>query len=168
MKGGEVIYRDWRPDDPVGDITAMLHAAYRAHALMGFNFTAADQDDATTLQRLSSGRSMVAEMNGRIVGTITLHGPQAADMCLWYREHYSFEQFGVHPSHQKLGIGRELLRRTEERAREAGARELAFDTSEGATDLCRWYAKMDYRFIKHLSKNGKTYRSVILSKALID
>lgn len=162
----QLVFRDWQADDPIPSITELLHAAYGFLARMGFNYTATYQDDATTLRRLQTGSSIVAVSNGTIVGTVTLYAPKPGSTCTWYTHAHYFGQFGVHPDFQKHGIGRELMRRVEQRAREAGATELALDTSEGADHLCRWYQSMGYRFIQHIAWEGKTYRSVILSKTL--
>ena len=162
----QLVFRDWQPNDAIPPITELLHEAYSFLAKMGFNYTATYQDDATTLHRLQSGSSIVAVVNGAIVGTVTLYAPKPGSACAWYTHTPHFGQFGVHPDFQKLGIGRELMRRVEERARDAGATELALDTSEGADHLCRWYQGMGYRFIQHVTWEGKTYRSVILSKML--
>lgn len=162
----QLVYRDWSPDDAIPPITGLLHAAYGFLARMGFNYTATYQDDATTLRRLQSGSSIVAVANGAIVGTVTLYAPKPESSCAWYTHAHYFGQFGVHPDFQKLGIGRELMRRIEQRAREASATELALDTSEGADHLCRWYQSLGYRFVQHIAWEGKTYRSVILSKTL--
>lgn len=162
-----LVYRDWRADDPIPPITELLHAAYAVLAGMGFNYTATYQDDATTLRRLQSGRSFVAVSEGHIVGTITLYLPKpSAAACEWYTHAHSFGQFGVRPDFQGRGIGRELVRLVEEQARRDGAAELALDTSEGADHLCRWYNRLGYRFVQHAQWEGKTYRSVILSKSL--
>ncbi len=135
----QLVFRDWQPDDAIPPITQLLHEAYSFLAKMGFNYTATYQDDATTLRRLQSGSSIVAVANGAIVGTVTLYAPKPRTDCAWYTHAHHFGQFGVRPDFQKLGIGRELVRRIEQRARDASATELALDTSEGADHLCRWY-----------------------------
>jgi GNAT superfamily N-acetyltransferase len=162
----QVNFRDWRPSDSISEITELLHASYGFLARMGFNYTASFQDDATTLRRLRDGFSLMAEQQGRIIGTITLYSPTTETKCEWYARAHHFGQFGVHPDFQKRGVGRELLRLIELRARAHAVTELALDTSEGAEHLCQWYDSLGYRFIQHVSWPQKTYRSVVLSKTL--
>jgi hypothetical protein len=59
-----------------------------------------------------------------------------------------------------------LLKRAEELAVVSGATTLALDTSEGADHLIAFYEKQGFSAVGHVQWNGKTYRSVIMSKAL--
>lgn len=154
--------------DAVPEITAMLHAAYAGLARMGFRYSATHQDDATTLRRLQKGEAFVAEWNGALAGTITLTGPQPDSKCEWYRraEVWSFGQFGVRVDLQRCGIGSELYRRVENRARELGAAELALDTAEGARHLREWYERLGYRVVQEVEWGDTNYRSVVMSKGL--
>ncbi len=54
----------------------------------------------------------------------------------------------------------------EGRAREWGARLIAIDTSEHATDLITLYSKRGYKIVDSVSWPETNYRSVILAKAL--
>ncbi|MGE4064138.1 MAG: GNAT family N-acetyltransferase [Rhodospirillaceae bacterium] len=72
----------------------------------------------------------------------------------------------VSPSRQRRGIGTALMAWSEERARSNGAKEIALDTSEGASHLIRWYTALGYREVDIVQWQGKTYRSLILSKTL--
>jgi GNAT superfamily N-acetyltransferase len=65
-----------------------------------------------------------------------------------------------------LEVGSRLLRHAEERARELGAREIALDTAEGAAHLVRYYEARGYAPAGHVRFEGKTCRSVVLSKRL--
>ena len=40
------------------------------------------------------------------------------------------------------------------------------DTSEGANHLVAWYERVGFLFVESVQLNGKTYRSVIMSKRL--
>jgi hypothetical protein len=54
----------------------------------------------------------------------------------------------------------------ENRDADLGARELALDTAEQAEHLVRYYMNRGYRFIEYIQHEGKTYRSIVLSKAV--
>lgn len=169
MKEGLTI-RAYRPSDAIPQITDLLHVAYAPLAKMGFRYTATHQDDAMTLRRLWSGEAYIAEWGGQMVGTVVLRRPMARSECAWYRQKsvYSFGQFAVHPEQQRKGIGLALMQFIEQRARVLGASELALDTAEGATHLVQWYERLGYRFIEHVSWKDTNYRSVVLSKTLVE
>lgn len=150
--------RELRPDDSVAAITELLHISYASLAAMGFKYLATHQDEATTQQRLQGGISIVAELDGAIVGTATLRAPEAESRCAWYSQSgvWSFGQFAVRPDLQQKGLGARLLRVIEQRAFQNGATELALDTAEGATHLVRWYERLGFRFIQHVSWMRRT------------
>lgn len=165
---GELVIRPYRTDDPVAEITTLLHAAYAPLAAQGMRYVASHQDEATTLRRLTAGFGFVAELQGVIIGTLTLYGPQKDSSCAWYNREgvYKFGQFAVRPDLQGRGIGHVMLNRIETEARELGARELALDTSERAEHLLRWYERLGFRFVQHVSWDDTNYRSIVLSKSL--
>lgn len=164
-----VVIRPFREaDDAIPPITQLLHAAYARLAEMGLRFTATHQDDEVTLKRLQRGVSLFAEIDGEIVGTISLYGPELESRCAWYRKEmvHSFGQFGVRPDLQGGGLGSRLLEIVEEMARERGAAELALDTAEGARHLIDWYGRRGYHEVERVAWGTTNYTSVILSKKL--
>ncbi len=163
-----MIIRELRNDDAIPPITALLHAAYAPLARMGLRFLATHQDDATTLERFQVGSGFVAEIDGAIVGTITLRPPATESDCAYYLSPgvFAFRQFGVHPEYQRRGIGLLLLKFIEQKARARGASELALDTAEGALHLRQWYERCGFRCVGHVSWHDTNYRSVVLSKTL--
>jgi GNAT superfamily N-acetyltransferase len=155
--------------DSIAELTELLHRAYKRLGDMGLNFTAVDQSEETTRNRISDGECFIAEIDGKIVGTITLHLARRSWADGWY-EHdgvATFGQFAVEPVSQTNGIGRLLMNHVEQRARQAGAKELALDTAEPAQHLIDYYTRRGYRFIEYRQWEGKTYRSVVLSKTLM-
>lgn len=161
-----VTCRPLRDDDPIPQITALLHAAYERLLRMGFNYTATDQNDETTRRRLKNGAPLVAECDGRIVGTITYYQPSPKSSSEHLRTSAHFGQFGVHPGYQGRGIGLQLLKAVEVQAIAEGKQTLALDTAEGATHLRSWYQSLGYELVGYAQWEGKTYRSVILMKHL--
>jgi GNAT superfamily N-acetyltransferase len=165
----KVLVRLIADDDSLMELTALLHAAYAQLAALGFNYTAVDQTEDITRQRIEDGECYVALVEDQLVGTILFHDASKPNgSCPWFErtEVSTFHQFGVLPAFQNRGIGGSLLMFVEKRARELGALEIAFDTSEGAVDLLRWYIRRGYREVAHAQWKGKTYRSVIMSKTL--
>jgi GNAT superfamily N-acetyltransferase len=155
-------------NDSLEEITAVLHRAYARLAAMGFNYTAADQDVETTRKRFDGGQGFVAIDNEKIVGTIVVQPSKPTSPCAYYRHAHvaSIHQFGIEPTRQGAGIGRALIAKCEQWARENGFVEIALDTAEQATHLIALYAKLGYEQRDFVQWEGKVYRSVVMSKSL--
>jgi GNAT superfamily N-acetyltransferase len=169
----QVTVRRYLIDDPVTEITQLLHLAYAPQVEMGLKPLAGRQDDKTTLDRVLNSECFLATIPGeggreRIVGIILLNEHErVAFPAFFLRPGVShFAMFGVEPGLQGLGIGRRLLDRIEARARELGAQELALSMAEPDTNLRAYYDKRGYRFIEHWQWPYTNYRSCILSKTL--
>ena len=161
-----IIIRTLTSEDSVAEITSLLHAAYARLGALGFNYTAVDQSEDITRERLKDGDCFIACEGKRLIGTIVYHRHSGG--CRWYDlpQVGVIHQLGVLPAGQSSGVGGRLIEAAEARARETGAEELALDTSEGAHHLIEWYQHLGYRIVDHVQWEGKTYRSVIMSKAL--
>jgi GNAT superfamily N-acetyltransferase len=166
MGENDVIIRELAPTDLIADLTALLHAAYARLGAMGFNYTAVDQSEDVTRKRIARGLCLVAVDGGALVGTIMFHPPGRSAGCPCYERPSvaTIGQFGVLPGRQGTGTGTRLLRQAEQLAIASGAAELALDTSEGADHLVTWYQREGFHFVEHAQWEGKTYRSVIMSK----
>lgn len=155
--------------DSVDDLTDLLHEAYSPLGAMGLNYTAVDQDSATTLRRIDRGECLVAVLDDRIVGTVTWYRPGTlGDACSWYRrpDVAALAQFAVDPRLQGKGVGSSLIVEVERLARLTDASELALDTAEPARHLIEYYVRRGFRLVETTQWEGKTYRSVVMSKAL--
>lgn len=155
-------------DSMVG-LTELLHRAYRELQQMGLHFTATHQSVETTTRRVTEGECWVAEVDGKIVGTIVWVRPNPADDVVYYRgpEVAHFGQFCVDPECRGLGIGDRLLAQVEDRAREEGYRVLALDTSELADHLIALYSRRGFEIVdNHDWRPGVNYLSVIMAKLL--
>lgn len=164
-----VMVRGLEASDSVDELTELLHEAYRQLGEMGLNYTAVDQDSATTLKRIKRGQCLVAVREGLLVGTVTWYPPGTlGDGSAWYRRPgvAAFGQFAVHPREQGNGFGLALLGEVERLARLSGATELALDTAEPAGHLIEFYSRRGFRHVDTVQWTGKTYRSVIMSKSL--
>lgn len=146
----------------------LLHRAYAELAAMGLNFVATQQDDDTTLGRIKDAECFLADLNGRIVGTVLFRPPGTCRGSEWYDrpDVAVFGQFGVEPAEQGRGVGAALLDHVEKRARECNARELALDTAESAQHLLDFYGKRGFRIVGNVKWEPVNYRSVIMSKTL--
>jgi GNAT superfamily N-acetyltransferase len=162
-------------DDSLEALTALLHAAYASLAAQGWNFTAVDQSVTMTRERLATAQGFVAEHDGRLVGTVAVSGPKAADARYLadpapplYCEPGTalIAQLAVHPDCRGQGLAERLLDVAEAWALAQGYACAALDTAEPALDLQRRYLRRGYRAVGHVQWTGKTYRSVLMSKRL--
>jgi GNAT superfamily N-acetyltransferase len=162
--------RRFNSSDSISELTLLIRRAYKQLADMGFNYTGSYQDDEITRQRISRGECYVLVEGGALIGSIMLYPPNEqpwpAQQWYAYPGVASCGQFAVEPRLQRSGRGAKLMDFVENRAAEIGAVELALDTSEGADHLIRFYTDRGYRFVEYIQHEGKTYRSMILSKAL--
>jgi GNAT superfamily N-acetyltransferase len=152
----------------VESLTAMLHEAYAPLAARGMRYLATHQPPAKTLERLSEGDSYLAFFDSEPVATVTLYREKPQSTCEYYRRPgvFSFGQFAVRREFQGRGYGAKLMELVENRARDLGARELALDTSEHATELIATYRRRGYDLVSHTQWDVTNYRSVILSRLL--
>jgi GNAT superfamily N-acetyltransferase len=155
--------------DSVSEITRLLHEAYAELARAGLNYTASYQNDETTLRRLRSGTAYVAIRESSIVATCTVYlsttSPEAPALYRAPDVAY-FGQLAVHPNERGRGLGAHLIGMAERFAAAAGKERIALDTAEPAVHLVRLYGKLGYRVVQYVQWPGKTYRSVVMSKAL--
>lgn len=164
-----LIVRPWSSKDSFEELTELLHRAYAELAERGLNFTATDQTVETTRRRVERGRTFLAELDGKVAGTITLY----TETSEWQPRYYSrqgvafFGQFGVDPSARGLGIGRLLHQKVVDLARELGVKELALDTSDQAHHLILLYQSWGYRVVdRHEFSGTINYASVIMARHL--
>jgi GNAT superfamily N-acetyltransferase len=156
--------------DSLEELTAMLHRAFSRLGQMDLNCTCIDQSVAVTRERIEKGACYVAVCDGRLVGTITLYGPDPGSKSAWYHRQAvaSIHQLGVDPEFQGSGLGTDLLQFAECWAREHGYRELALETPQPAEHLVAFYMRHGYRPVELVTFQGKRYRSLVLSKGVAE
>ena len=154
--------------DDLTYLTGLLHRAYGALAERGMRFLGSHQDPATTARRVARGECALAEIGGKLVGTILFRPVGSGKGTPWYLrpDVATLGQFAVEPGWQRRGIGSALMDWVERRARETGAGELALDTAEPAEELIRFYARRGFRFVEFVRWEVCNYRSVVMSKSL--
>ncbi|MBW8847442.1 MAG: GNAT family N-acetyltransferase [Burkholderiales bacterium] len=171
-----VAIRALTADDCMHALTALLHMSYASLAEQGWNFTAVDQTEQVTRDRLAGAQGFVAELDGRLVGTVAVRGPKPPDEAyiadppppLYTTPGTAIlSQLAVHPDCRGLGLGERLMDAAEAWAREQGFAQLALDTAEPAVALRRRYERRGYVTVGGVQWQGKTYASVLMSKALV-
>ncbi len=163
-----LIVRPFSKIDSVPEITELLHLAYAEWKDAGLQFTACDQDDAKTLHRLTEGTAWLAEVDGRLIGTIALIPGRESHELPYYRRDglFFFSQFGIHPDFKGQGFGKMLYEVAETHARDLGGQEIACDTSIRATRLVQLYTAWGFAEVAHHDWNFTNYISVVLAKQL--
>jgi GNAT superfamily N-acetyltransferase len=164
-----ILIRPYQPDDPIPQITALLHKAYAGMAAQGMRYLASHQDDKTTLERLTTGASFIAIKQNAIVGTITVYGPYREAEVPLYRQPgvNHFGQFAVDPDLQGTGLGKKLYLTVEDHCRANNIRTLALDTAETASHLIEIYQRWGFKIVDHVQWDVTNYRSVIMAKELV-
>lgn len=152
----------------IDELTDLLHSAYKPLAKEGMRYLATHQTADVTLDRLKKGDSFLGFIDGKLIATITLIIDNTNAPSGWYSKPgvFVFSQFAVHPKFQGSGLGSTLMDFIEKYAKEAGANEIALDTSENAHHLIEMYKKRGYRFVEYADWEVTNYRSVILSRTL--
>jgi predicted N-acetyltransferase YhbS len=165
-----ILIRPLKPDDGVQEITALLHRAYRRNADMDIHFVASHQDIEVTKERLANGPSFIAELDGKIVGTITLTFPMNVPHAEYMTDRplASFGQFAVEPGLQKAGIGRRLIETVEKEAIQLGAEEICLDTAQPAVHLIAYYERLGYEIRAEADWRPEVnYKSWVMVKTLV-
>jgi GNAT superfamily N-acetyltransferase len=160
--------RRLQPGDSLEELTTLLRRAFASLGRLGLNCTCVDQTVDVTRRRVQLGDCLVAVADRQVVGTATLQGVDRTSPVNWYRhpEVASLHQFAVDPSHQGGGVGRALLRAAEEWARSRRYLQLALDTPEPAAHLRAFYGRRGFMHAETVRHSGKSYVSVVLSKAI--
>ena len=110
----------------------LINEAYLVEA----GFVSGDRtNEAEIRDKLSSGRFVVAEKEGRVVG------------CVYFEVDPPTSYWGllaVHPGGQGTGLGRRLMRFAEDEVRRAGAHEATILVINLRRNLRGWYRGLGY------------------------
>ena len=138
-------------DDGLLALTSLVHSAYAPHAERGLRFWGTHQSVEDTAERFSTGQGFVAEVDGEVVGTITLRPPQPESPVALYRlaDVWSFCQFAVAPAQKRRGVGVALHEHALVYASSLGAKRMALDTATPATGFIRMYKSWGYEACGH-------------------
>lgn len=152
-------------------LTEVLHAAYAELAGMGLNFTAVDQDVATTTRRAMAGACWVAEHGEQLLGTVTLSFPPYAPVLEKWPAAAEpgtawLNQLAVAPAAQGMGLAGMLFRTALQWARDRGARLVGLDTAAPAIRLVKLYQRWGFVERGTIHWEGKSYDSVVMTMGL--
>ncbi len=161
-----VLIRPLNESDSFEELTLLLHKAYAIRLEEGFRFTATHQSVQTTRERCQEGLCLIAESEGRIIGTATIRPPYAEDDVNCYRTAWGFGQFGVLPEFRGQGIGHRLYQECERYALSQGATAVGLDTPETAFGLIAMYQAWGFEVVGKFDYLHTNYVSVVMEKRL--
>lgn len=155
------------PEDLLA-LTELLHRAYAELAARGLNYVACRQTVEVTERRVRAGHCLIAEVDGMVVGTITVRKSNPEAQVPTYRETgtFTFGQFGVDPTIRGQGIGRALHEHALRFAEENGGTAMALDTAAPAVHLIALYSKWGYREVGRHRWDVTNYESVVMKKEI--
>jgi predicted N-acetyltransferase YhbS len=145
-RGAAVPVREARgPDHPA--IRALLTAAYRQYEPDlppgGLEYYLGDLLDLDG--RAGTGQLLVAEVRGRIAGTVTFFPDAAVEGLGWPHGWAGLRALGVDPALRGRGVGRRLMRECVDRARLLGVPVLCLHTAAFMTAAVAMYEAMGFQ-----------------------
>lgn len=150
-------------------LTDLIHAAYASRAADKLRYWGTHQSVSDTAKRFQGGHGLVAEVDGSLVGTLTVNPPTADRDVPLYREPgvWNLCQFAVSPRLQNQGLGRRLHAAAISYARGNGGKVIALDTAIQALDLIEMYRRWGYRIVgEHDHRPFTNYLSVVMARSL--
>ena len=161
--------RRLRDDDDLHALTDLIHLAYAPQAAKGLRYWGTHQSVDDTRRRFASGHGLVAELDGRYVGTVTVRPPQPESQVVLYRDAHTWTiaQFAVAPALKGQGLGRRLHEACMAVAREHGGRTMALDTAAPAEGLIAMYRAWGYEVVGETDWRPHTnYLSVVMRREI--
>ena len=165
--GNDIIIRPFSKTDSISQLTSLLHRAYKRLADMGLYFVATYISEEDMQGFIDRGECFVADLNGKIIGTILLYPRGKNTPEIYKRDDVQVcGKFAVEPEYQCNGIGGMLMDYIEKYVKEKGIKELALDTAEQAQHLIDYYSKRGYKQVGFYKWKTTNYRSVVMTKKL--
>jgi ribosomal protein S18 acetylase RimI-like enzyme len=104
---------------------------------------------------IAEGSVYVAAHEGEVCGVLVLK---------YAERHVLIENVAVHPDYQGRGLGQKLMRSAEQRAGEAGLKEVWLYTNELMTENIAFYRWLGYEEVER--RSGEHYRRVYMRKQI--
>jgi predicted N-acetyltransferase YhbS len=143
----EVMVREARPEDDavVGEI---LVAGYLTRYAQKMPEVVLTERRIAELRDVASKRQgalvLVAELDGRVVGTVAVWPPGAAESEAWLPEACDLRHLAFDPAVQGRGLSGPLLDEAERRARAMGAKYVCLHVRRGNKGVADLYMRRGY------------------------
>ena len=102
------------------------------------------EDIVDVRSRLPDSELLVAELDGRLAGTVTLYLHSAGESRVWPEGWASVRLLGVLPDYRQRGIGRALMEECIRRSKKEGIRTLGLHTTEAMATAKKMYESMGF------------------------
>ena len=138
--------RDARPEE-LDEVSLLLKDAYREYEKVlppeAWEYYLGDIINVRS--RLGAARLMVAESDGRLVGSVTLYLDAAGSSQQGWPGHWAgVRLLAVHPAYRGRGIGRELMKECVRLGRDKGIKTIGLHTTEFMGTARRMYERMGF------------------------
>jgi GNAT superfamily N-acetyltransferase len=143
----EMIIRDAveADDTIVGELLVQAYLTQFAKKLPDVSYSAERLADLRNQSaRRASASVLVAEIDGRIVGTVTLYPAGASGSEAWIAGAADLRLLAIHPEFQGRDLSGKLLDAAEALARKWGASAICLHTRQGASGVARLYHSRGY------------------------
>jgi len=152
-------------------MTTLVHQAHAELAGRGLNFSGVDQSVATTRRRSFQGSTWVLELEGTLIGMVTLSMPPSSVLrelstVANVRRAAWLNQLAVHPDHRGGGHARTLFETVRDEATRRRAAFLGLDTARPAEDLLEMYVHWGFEHREVIQWPGKSYDSFVMTLPL--
>jgi len=143
----EIIVRDAQPEDDgvVGDLlVSAFRAAYAAKMPEYSVPEKRERDLRAVAEKRRVATVLVAEVRGRVVGTVALYPPGAAGTQAWLPQSADLRHLATDPSLHGLGLSRPLMDEAERRARKWGVQSISLHVRRGVMGVATLYQRRGY------------------------
>jgi GNAT superfamily N-acetyltransferase len=149
MENRPLILRDARPDE-LDEISDLLRDSYYQYqpAVPPEVWKPYLDDIMNVRSRLPESELIVAEMAGRLVGTVTLYlKPIPSSREAWPEGWAGIRLLAVRPGYRGKGVGRALMEECFHRCRQAKILNIGLHTTEAMDIARRMYERMGFKRI---------------------
>jgi ribosomal protein S18 acetylase RimI-like enzyme len=145
------------------EITEVIQLAFSEKKDRGLLYVATQQDAQKTQERVGNGICIVALLDDKVIGTVTLQIEQIDKRKRkWYHGNLSAysSQLAVHPDYKGFGVGNMLSKERFRIAEANNVDELLMHTSVHATEMLTWWKRQGGQFVELLSSSSTNYYAI--------
>jgi predicted N-acetyltransferase YhbS len=141
----KLIIRDARPEE-IDEVAQMLKKSYLQYQpdMPPHRWQKYLEDILDVRSRLPESQLIVAELNNKLVGTVTLYPDARAAEILWPEKWAGVRLLGVDPGFRGRGIGQQLMEECVKRAQSNGNTALGLHTTGMMETAKRMYERMGF------------------------
>jgi GNAT superfamily N-acetyltransferase len=141
----KLIIRDARPEE-IDEVARLLKISYEQYQpdMPPSRWQKYLKDILDIRSRLPESQLIVAELNGKLAGTVTLYPDARAAEIIWPEKWAGVRLLGVDPRFRGRGVGQQLMDECLRRARINGNTALGLHTTEMMETAKKMYERMGF------------------------